>query len=786
MILGWAIFLLGNDLDIKLTPDGENPFTGLPDYPDDESAPEESYAEYARALWDEQEDAQRPLHMVWTQAMLFLTGRQWWEPSPRSGTWTPPTTPSWREQPVSNLCLAYFRTALAKATKVRPAWQVLPASSDPKDIKAASLAEEVLEAKWAELKMAKKLRKAVAWTLTTGNAFLYPFWNTSTGKITPLTIEREVPEMGPDGQQVGTRTERVPADADGNPILDKETGLPDMAAEPAMVDEGDVDLRVYSPFQVRVNAEAEDEDDVTFVLIAEVMSLREIAAAWPEKATEVKAEDVGSLEEHERLMGAVIGGADTQLQSSHDQRSRDLQKALVLHYHERPTPEYPDGRYWCCANKDVLLVPPGPLPDGIWPAVIHMTDVPIPGRYYAQATMEAVIGINREYNSVNGAIKEHHNLMAKGKWIVEKGSGVKKGVITTQPGQVIQVNPGFKIEQAEIKPLPAAVYQERERILTDFEMVSGIHKVSMGKPPPGVTAGVAFLQLQEADDTDLGPFLAMLEEAVAQAAGAFLKMIQANYTDERLIAVSGPNRRHTVRSFRGSDLEGAVDVVPVAESSFPWSKTARQNMLMELASQLPQLFTDPETGQFDSAKFAKALPVGGLESVAYEADDDVLEAHREEEMFEAFGIESMEIPMVEWWQDHEVHYAQHTRVLKSATYKEWPPEAQQAFQQHVMEHDQARMQARMAGTTSPAGVAMMHQQQAMQAEQAEQDAMQQQSQQEIENQGAQADREIKMAEVMSRSGAPGPEAKGPQRFKPKSMGTPDLAGAPSPFGAETL
>src|SRR5690606_18273508 len=139
-------------------------------------------------------------------------------------------------------------------------------------------------------------------------------------------------------------------------------------------------------------------------------------------------------------------------------------------------------------------------------------------------------------------------------------------------------NPGFEIKQAEIKPLPAAVYQERERVLADFEMVSGIRKVSMGQNPPGVTAGVAILQLQEADDTDLGPFLAMLEECVAEVARAFLQIIRNNYDTERLIYVPGQDRRYLARAFRGADLEGALDVIPVAESSFPWSKTAKQAM----------------------------------------------------------------------------------------------------------------------------------------------------------------------------------------------------------------
>lgn len=699
---------------VDLSPTGSD--TSLPAYPDGDSAPPEWYADYTRALWDEQEEALQPLHQVWLQNLLFLSGRQWWRYDPRTGSFSPPRAPKWRKQPVSNVSLAFFRTFLAKTTKVRPAWQVQPASNDPEDIKASELADDVLHAKWVELKLSRVLRRAIAWTIATGNGYLYPYWNEKTGRMEPNYVEREIPLYNEFGEQIGTQPGLVPADEDGVPILD-ENGNYDLSAEPALVDKGDVGVRYYSPFQVRVNADAEDDDDVRVVMIAEAKTLRELRAEYPELADQFVAEDTSTIEEHERLFSAITGGADTHLTSGADTRSRELPKTLVIHYHEAPSDEYPEGRYWVVAGRSTLLVPPGPLPDGVWPPIVHLTDIAFPGRYHAMATLESVVGLNREYNEINGQITEHHALMAKGKWIVEKGSGVRRGMITDAPNEVIQVNTGFRdgIKQVDLKPLPAQVYQERERVMNDIELVGGLHRVSMGRPPPGVTAGVAFLQLQEADDTDLGPFLAMLEESVAQLASAILQIIRERYTEERLIRIASPDRRFLARSFRGADLEGAVDVVPVAESSFPWSKTARQSMLLEMAARLPMLFEDPETGGFDRARFARLLPIGGLDSLASHEDLDIQEAMREEEMFETFGEESNELPQVEWWQDHQVHYRQHTRVLKSARFREWPAEAQEAFKQHVQEHDVLRAQAQMAGTTSPAGQAMAAQAQAAQA-----------------------------------------------------------------------
>jgi hypothetical protein len=681
-------------LEIELRPG--NKLESVPAYPG-EKADAEDYALYTRRLWDDQDDALRPLHDIWTQNLLFLSGRQWWEQLP-TGEWRPQNVPEWREQPVSNISLAYFKTFLAKTTKTRPAWQTVPASSDPEDVQAASLADQVLESIWMKLRLSRQLRRAVAWTISTGNAFMLPYWNTETGKMTALTEEIEVPvydEMT--GEEVGKEMVQCPCDEKGEPYKTPD-GRPDLTKEPAMLDEGEVGVKVYSPFQVRVNPTAECEEDVTWAIIAEVIPVDELKERYPDKADLIRDDDIGNLADYDRMISAIAGGADTMLSVSSDRaRSDDMPRALVLHYHEKPSRAFPDGRFWVICNNDVLLEDPQELPDGIWPAFVHLTDLLVPGRYYAMATLEAIIGLNREYNEINAQVKEHHNLMARGKWVVERGTGIKKGMISTQPGEVLQVNTGFLngVKQLDVRGLPEPVYRERDRILADWEMVSGIHKASMGSPPPGVTAGVAFLQLQEADDTDLGPFLGMLEESVAQLAGAILQLVKNRYTDDRLIYVAGPNRRYQVKSFRAADIESCVDVIPIAESSMSWSKAARQNMLMEMAKLLPQVFTDADTGMFDTAKFTSLLPLGGLESLAMNDDLDVQEAMREEEMFEAYGTISNELPMVEFWQNHAIHSRTHKRTLKSAKFREWSPEAQEAFKLHVQEHDGALMAAMM-------------------------------------------------------------------------------------------
>jgi len=693
-----------NDLTTPVGDHGPAPYpTVLPGTAGWNDNARRSYAAYLTALWDEQTQYLRPLHLAWQQNLLFLVGQHWHRLG-RDGFRVDRTDPLWKLKPTYNLCLPFYNTYLAKVTKTRPATQVVPASSDPKDMKAAQLGDDLIEAKWTELKAARRYRHFCGWTILTGNGYALPFWNPRAGRIKRLEAEMECPVYEADGvtpllveseDEPGmlvpaTEILTVPYDAEGEPMLG-EDGRPRPGAKAHVVEEGEVDFRVYSPFQVRVNPEATCDEDVTWFIVTEPMSLREIAKRWPEAAAKVQAEDLSTVM---GILSTLSGMLDGRLSdgsefgvSPRDERQKSLPRALVKFYYERQCADYPEGRHWVSVG-DVLLEEPQDLPDGLF-RLIHTQDIIVPGRYHGMSKLEAAVAINREYNELSARIAEHHRLFANGKYAVPNQAGVKKGTFTTEPGEVVRYTYPYKPEPMPVPALPASVYQERERLLVDFERVTGMRAVSQGGTTGGVTAGIAIMQLQEADDADLGPFLASAEEAVADLAGAWLILIKNNYTDERLYYAAGPDRRYMVQSFRASDLEGAVDVIPQAGSSRPGSEVARQAVIMDLAQRFPVLFNDPETGRPDPARFARALQLGGLEA-AYESEDgDVAEAMRIEEQISLLGgmdgmDDSTELVMPQPWQNLAVHYRQHRRTLAGAEWKEWPEEAQMVLQQRFL------------------------------------------------------------------------------------------------------
>ena len=693
-------------------------------YPEGDDREPGEYCGYARDVMRERHDEMQLFRLQATQNMMHLAGLQWYEYDQRTGTFRLPNYPDWKQKPVTNLLVPYARFMLAKLTKNRPRMRCMPSSIDPDDIRSAALGDEILKAKWKELRLTRKLRQAIAWMVATGNAYTMTYWNTKSGNLQAIEAPVEGMWFDEGMNEMEYDVRNCPCDEEGEPKM-TEDGMYDLDGMPAYVDMGEVGVRTLSPFQVFIDSDALDDDDIGDVIVAEALDIRVLHRRWPEsKDADIELEDTTEITRFDNLIASVLAGADTHLaghQIMQESDHKEARRVLVLHYFEKPCEKYPDGRHWVSAGRNYLLEEPGPLPNGIWPAVIHYKELEVPGQLLGDCAMTHAVGLQKQYNEIGAQIKEHHNLLLRGKWLVPRGSLILKGAITTEPGQIIQHSPGMKPDMQKLIPLPPEVYAEREKAKDDLEHITGAHQVSMGKPPQGVTAGRAFLTLQEADDSDLVPVTEMIEENTAQQGWQFLQLIQQNYEEERLVRFSGPNRPYQTRAFRGSDLSEIVAVEPTVGSAIPWSHTARSAWVLEIAKQFPELFLDPTTGILDQERLRLAFPVGGEEAIGHDADEDISKALREEELFEGWDADpvtgGMVLPVPQMWQNHAVHMRQHKRLLDSAKFEEWPIDNQEALISHYMAHQWAHeqymlMQAQrmmMAdamsgpGTGSPAG-----------------------------------------------------------------------------------
>lgn len=657
---------------------------------------------YSFARFTVQNDHYAGFYQTWVGTILFLLGRHWlkWLEAKRRYT-TDTDIPPWRQQPVTNVVYAVYRTLATKLSKQKPTLEVVPPSGDSNDRESARLAESILVDLWTRLKKPAKIRRALGWFLCTGQVYFRVSWDPDAGKLVPLTKLVEVPHPDPILAQAGETIDlRVPCDDDGEPILknqDEEspakgedgTGeattphlvqgadVPDamqgsgeqaeqaegqnhpydLNAKAALVPEGEINFSFEDPMCVRFNPDATDAEDADEMFVAKLWPIKRAERHFKLKpGTVALGMDDGDRQMYQDLMMSAAAGAGwmastnfsgAQLGSSQEEALGE--RALVCeYYHDRDT-DYPEGRHWISIGRkkvwpadDDKDYPTGeaPLPNGFWPPLIPALSLPIPGQPQAMGVLSQVRPLNEALNTLNGKIKEHEFTMAMGgKWV--KHPADKGLAINADPVQVL-TSAGYADNhppmQVKVNALPAEIYAEREQLMSDIRLVGSLSEISGGKVPQGVTAGRPMLVQQEEVDSVLTPDLESLEMAYEEIGRRELVLAQRHYREERKIAIRGERGEWEVRSFDGSDLVDRLDVRVQVGSSFPWSKAAQWDAKVNMLSKFPGIVQKPD-GTVDQERMAEILDVSGSGLEAFETDEDpdLVEVQREHAMFEAYN-----------------------------------------------------------------------------------------------------------------------------------------------------
>lgn len=578
--------------------------------------------------------------------------------------WTPPA-PYYRARPVINRIRPTIRHELAQLTNNKPNAQVIPASAEDRDMYAAMAGEQIWNNFYTEKKLKATIRRAMWWTLNCGTGFMKSYWDWNAGPV--------------------------------EQSLDPSTGQISRKAV------GDVCFIHETPFHVLVPDLREEElENQPFMIHAQLKSPEyvQMAFKFALDGSEVKAQTSKSADLIEDSFMNLIG----------TQQLNRQQQVLVFEVWVKPgmVPMFPDGAFFTVVgDKMVQGFSELPYKHGKYPFA-KFDHIPT-GKFYAASVIEDLIPLQKEFNRTRGQIIEAKNRMAKPQLMAPRGS-IDPSKITTEPGQVIQYTPGFAPPQPiPLQPLPSYVIQECERILVDWNDISGQHEVSHGQVPPGVTAATAISYLQERDETKLSPTFDSLEEGIEKVAHMTLSYVQEYWDEERMIKVTGPDGSFDAMAFKGSDLRGNLDIKMEAGSSMPTSKAAKQALIMDL---MKMGFIDPQKG-------LEVMDMGGINKIYEQVQTDQRQVQRENlkmskvtaellQQFEMQQQEAMQAQMVSQpldpsvpppamplmvpvntWDNHKIHIEQHNNYRKGQAFENLAPEVKALFESHVMQHIQA-------------------------------------------------------------------------------------------------
>lgn len=571
-----------------------------------------------------------------------------------------PPAPYFRARPVINRIRPIIRTEMSRLTSQKPSATVVPATGEDQDLAAAQAAEQIWDSIYRQKKIASVYRQTILWTLCCGTGFMKAYWDAN----------KKSPQFKP------------------NPILGDKTP-PD----------GDFCYENITPFHLFVpEMMQEDIENQPYVIQIQTRSPDWVKMHYGLDAPPNVMEATDIM--NDSFLNLVGAG----------NFKRDSVMCYEVWVKPGNVPFMPNGGMFSIIGDHLVqFVEGNPYIHQQYPFV-KIPHIPS-GRFYADSVVTDLISLQREYNRTRGQITENKNKMGHAQLMAAKGS-IVASKITTEPGQVVEYELGFPPPQPlPMQNLPAYVLQEIDRILMDFEDISGQHQVSKGQVPSGVTAATAINFLQEQDESMLSTTFDGIEEAFEKIGYQTLCYVKQYWDLPRQVKVTGRDGVFNVISFSGADLRDNTDIRVEAGSALPTSKAAKQAFLMDM---MTQGFIPPEKG-------LEMMEMGGVQRLYEEVKVDFAQASRENMRMAAVTQDQIsqysetfvsplggglidpntgqplvdqmgqptEPPLivpVNSYDAHQAHIQVHNNYRKSQEFEQLPQETKSLFEQHVNQH----------------------------------------------------------------------------------------------------
>lgn len=688
----------GNDIDISRVPNEDH----------------DKLASAIESFYKQDGTAKTRLSYHWERTMRFLDGDQWlvYDNVGNNGTgaWSRLQVSKANEyipRPVTNYMFDIYQTLKSYLTKTKPSSKVIP--NNPysfRDKSAAKIAELCIDANYERLKDWENYEYAAACMLTYGTVFKKTYWDATAGNVVKLPRMVEQPRIDPmTGQPMGM-TQVNELDEYGQPIFDT-------------MPIGDINTAVIEPFRIALDPLANDLHTARWVMEYSIQPLSWIQETYGKegdgytgRVDDVKEETQlsGSMRRFAQLKNssgvkssAILEGANANTGTAELSNS-----AVVKELYCKPSAMHPKGRLVVVANGVCLYAGDSPcegIDQGDWHPYSECRWEIVPGRFWGKSPLDNVCELQKRANSIMATIILTRKTMAIPQKLVPAGSGIEPGQWTGRPGQVLT----YRTEAGIPQTIPATgvdvtVFKELEMLQSDMKSISGAIDILKGDRPPGVNAASALSLLYEVGTGKLFPVLDRWKRFIENDQKKELRLIASKYKEPRedyIALIKSRNKElpeEAINKFIGTDLWDNCNVTVESGSNVPKLEAMRQMRLQE-AAQVGSLQLELPANRME---YNRQMGIVGFDN---DVGPDVKRAEYENDVIDNILQNPEKRPVVFVCDDDAVHIQVHERRIKEPAFMELPLEVQQAYFEHVEEHNNAiamkqqqeMMQAMMTG-----------------------------------------------------------------------------------------
>ena len=220
----------------------------------------------------------------------------------------------------------------------------------------------------------------------------------------------------------------------------------------------------------------------------------------------------------------------------------------------------------------------------------------------------------------------------------------------------------------QMNPTSQTTLAIREKIQEEIGSMMGVHPISSGTPPKGVTAAVAlqFLNEQEnerniSDIAKHNNFLVELAKMTISVAGDYYKP-----DDGRMLRILGKENKHLLKFFDQANLHKDYDVRIQNSSALPQSKAARLERVLQTMQYAPNILP-PE-------RWVELLDFGSTEKMNTLITEAIQSAESQVEDI----LEGLPVEEPKEWEDQYLHLSVYYKKIQARSFKEEVPVDRQA------------------------------------------------------------------------------------------------------------
>ncbi|MEO7718441.1 MAG: hypothetical protein ABIY70_19750 [Capsulimonas sp.] len=446
-------------------------------------------------------DNRRIHEPAWFESLAFYLGNQWVSWSNAHGilrSMRDPRRPH-RVYAVRNKIRPKIKKLLARGLSAMPDAGVAPLTTSDLDRAAAAEARALIEHLDNVWRRPHQVKRLARFALTTSTAFLKVYWDPER--------RAEVPKFDASGAIVGSSTAAI----------------------------GDICEDIAPIFEIYLDPKARDWEDVAWLIHAKVRSLEELRLKYGDKALDIEGDAGGGVGGYvESRLASVVGEYGRGAEPGQSQKS-----VLVKELWEKPTLRFPEGRLITVAGGRVLRDDPWPYAKRDDFPFIPLSFEDGQSTVYGLNAVSDLISAQRSYNEGISRTIEHRKT-SWGKILAQEGSEIGVDAFdSAAPGEVIYYKQGSVAPQhIPAPPLPSFLMQLLQVDDRDLNDISGVHEVSEGGVPSGVTAASAIQQLLESDTTQMADFIENIETWHQRRAEWEIALAAQFYKEPRLVWVS--------------------------------------------------------------------------------------------------------------------------------------------------------------------------------------------------------------------------------------------------------